>query len=583
MRCAANKNRCIHGDCSEKDDLICLTREFRSNILRTKRVYIPQHSHACEYHFENGLWDDIISMIFTYSANQIEDMVDLLRDHRCDIVNRFSVSTDLKLKTGLKRDCFNDLVTMLPSLQSFFSGDLKKTTKAITMFLYRMRTASTYESMAISFELSVKTVMKYIDAARNSLQTDFVPRFLGFENHGRDFLLNCTTEMARQLYCGNDNQKIVIVADGTYIYCNKSKNFDFQRETYSDQKKRNFVKPMVFVTTDGTYDVLGPYAAGQNDASIMKTIFQTHEEIMTVMKESDILLLDRGFRDCIDFLREKGLDPRMPEFVHKADRSGQLTTKKANVSRLVTACRFVVESRNGDIKMIWPIFAQTWNSYDLKHMMTDYRIGAALINRFFQKIESNRYDAPELATAMLSKMGDKNEFSDITSSFRFQKEVRLFEEIDEKTYNFPLLTKDDLKKISLGSYQIDQIAPYCSEVIGQNGKFAVFVSPENILRSYFGGIIEHHNIIEPVVFLTVFASRFRKRVRYNVYILVDVAKAGHESICGYSCECRHGLRTVGCCSHIMGLIGYMGYFRNNERELKKVAAFLDRFFNAGEC
>lgn len=83
--------------------------------------------------------------------------------------------------------------------------------------------------------------------------------------------------MARDLYCDGNHDTLISVADGTYIYCNKSGNFDFQRKTYSKQKLRNFIKSMVVVTTDGYVDVLGPFEATENDAKIMIKIVNAHE------------------------------------------------------------------------------------------------------------------------------------------------------------------------------------------------------------------------------------------------------------------------------------------------------------------
>lgn len=90
----------------------------------------------------------------------------------------------------------------------------------------------------------------------------------------------------------------------------------------------------------------------------------------------------------------------MPEFILRTDKTSQLTTEKANTSRLVTACRFVIEVRNGHMKTIWKLFNKTWITYDLPYLMTDYKIGAALINKFFKKIESNKEDAIYIAEQM---------------------------------------------------------------------------------------------------------------------------------------------------------------------------------------
>lgn len=48
----------------------------------------------------------------------------------------------------------------------------------------------------------------------------------------------------------------------TYIYLQKSGNFQFQRRAYSLHKGRPFVKPIVVVTTTGYFiAILGPYMA----------------------------------------------------------------------------------------------------------------------------------------------------------------------------------------------------------------------------------------------------------------------------------------------------------------------------------
>ena len=45
---------------------------------------------------------------------------------------------------------------------------------------------------------------------------------------------------------------MVLIADGTYCFIQKSANLEFQRETYSIQKKRNLIKPFVVCASDGT-------------------------------------------------------------------------------------------------------------------------------------------------------------------------------------------------------------------------------------------------------------------------------------------------------------------------------------------
>lgn len=81
------------------------------------------------------------------------------------------------------------------------------------------------------------------------------------------------------------------------------------------------------------------------------------------MDRGDVILVDRGFRDCVKYLEEKGFAVRTPASLPKGQN--QLPTKEANESRLVTAKRYGVETRNGHIKTIFKIFQKEWNNITL--------------------------------------------------------------------------------------------------------------------------------------------------------------------------------------------------------------------------
>ena len=111
--------------------------------------------------------------------------------------------------------------------------------------------------------------------------------------------------------------QFVIVCDGTYCYCQKSSNNKVQRKTYSFQKKRHLVKIFVICTSDGyIVDILGPYAASDNDATILRDIIHKENSIKEMLLKEDILLLDRGFRDVASELKQKyNLNPKLPTCV----------------------------------------------------------------------------------------------------------------------------------------------------------------------------------------------------------------------------------------------------------------------------
>lgn len=106
------------------------------------------------------------------------------------------------------------------------------------------------------------------------------------------------------------------------------------------------------VCTDGTIvHALGPYPARDNDATILEKVDRTTDAFQS-LRNGDILILDRGFRDCVKYFEQRGFDVRMPSLVQNSQQKGQLTTIEANKTRL-TATRFVVETRNGHLKTIF--------------------------------------------------------------------------------------------------------------------------------------------------------------------------------------------------------------------------------------
>ena len=154
------------------------------------------------------------------------------------------------------------------------------------------------------FNLTFQEVSRYCYQVRKAL-TEFVDDFLGAKRMTRDEWLMHNTSIASDLLSEN-NSELILVADGTYCYCQKSSNNRFQRATYSGQKKRHLVKPFVVCATDGIIvDIYGFYSATTNDASIMADILSEDKNLREIFVANDILIADRGFRDCQKSIKEK--------------------------------------------------------------------------------------------------------------------------------------------------------------------------------------------------------------------------------------------------------------------------------------
>ena len=111
-----------------------------------------------------------------------------------------------------------------------------------------------------------------------------------------------------------------------------------------------------------------------------------------LLKENDIFLLDRGFRDCLKEFEEKyKLFTKMPSLMARDEK--QLDSKSANQTRFVTKCRWVVEVVNS--------FLRTFKS--LPHVFQDFKIAGALINKFFKRLISDEEDSDTIIQSMKKK------------------------------------------------------------------------------------------------------------------------------------------------------------------------------------
>ncbi|VDI60677.1 Hypothetical predicted protein [Mytilus galloprovincialis] len=144
---------------------------------------------------------------------------------------------------------------------------------------------------------------------------DFVPHFIGFQHISHeDFVRNHTTPIAKTLFANDSEDAAIIVMDGTYIYLQKSADYEFQRLSYSLHKTE--LKPMVI------YWVPILQTEKNNDAAIIKHMIVVNAEGMNEWLEtSDVCVVDRGFRDVVDFLREQGYNVEMPVYLKKGSKT----------------------------------------------------------------------------------------------------------------------------------------------------------------------------------------------------------------------------------------------------------------------
>lgn len=128
--------------------------------------------------------------------------------------------------------------------------------------------------------------------------------------------------------------------------------------------------------------------------------------IFNLLLPGDVVVLDRGFRDCVKLLRNRDLIVKIPAFV--GGKKGQFTTQQANATRNTAKTRFVVEVKNGHVKNQWKLLKQVQIHQSIQYLKQNFQIAAALVNAFSAKVLSDKNDWNHIASTMMAKANDRN-------------------------------------------------------------------------------------------------------------------------------------------------------------------------------
>lgn len=558
--------------CAETKKLHRPSKSMRLYFSKAKKIYIEKNDRVCDFHLQRQNWGNIhCKTVSNFSRKIVDEMVLFLLDHSANECPAQRI--DIGLTDAQFRQVLSELGVCGNSNKA-----IKKTTNAVRLYLERLRLAHTYKQMGFRHNMNRIAVGKMVKLGRNILLQRFVPNHLGYENRSHQWLIDHTTDLAFMLYCNNDRTKCVTIWDATYIYTCSSSNYTHQRKIFSGQKRRHLFKIMKVTAVDGSIiDVFGPFKATTNDSDILKNIFE-RTSIENIFNAGDVVLVDRGFRDSETFLKNKGFDVRMPEFVQRGT-NGQLTTKQCNKSRHITKMRYAIEVANGRMKSKWHLFSKIIPSILTKNLMSDYKIGSALLNAFGKPIICDKNDFMNVGAQMMNRLDCKNELQKIIHSEAFKRTERLFlQPIQSKQLKFPRLNQAQLKLFSLGTYASRQAISYAAEhQKDHGGEFEMLTLASGHVWAHFGQICVKENIDEPMFISTKIKSRFKGQKMHKVYVLYESLER-EESKIFHLCSCQHGLRTVGCCSHVMAVVWFFGCGRH-EKNNKDPASHHNDFFN----
>ncbi|CAG2229897.1 unnamed protein product [Mytilus edulis] len=504
--------------------LIVVSSSTRLTTFVQNNIIIPAGARCCPGHISDENFSEqaiecLSDLRKTTDFNR-SDILDLLQKIRMLLLKnedkRLNFDKDSTLSdaeyislTGIDKTSFSDLASHLVSIRD---TKVRSSRTCLGIFLTKMRSGMSNKLMATIFNVGKDSIRRAVTTVRKNLMQTFVPKHLGFNHISRENLIENHTRPLAQTLFGNEFNPAILVIDGTYIYIQKSGQFQFQRRTFSMHKHRPLVKPMVFVTTTGYFvSVMGPYLADNN------------EQIKSWLQKDDVFIVDRGFRDSIDLLEELGIQTEMPSFLKKGQ--AQFTTEESNTSRLITKIRWVVESANGRIKT-WVFFNHVMPNSQIPYIGDYLRIVCSICNKYFKPLSSGDPEEDQLLGCKMIYLSKQNnllkEKIESENLDRIRSNSTTWCKIDAASIEFPSITEEDLRNLTLGVYQIKLAKSYVAEHVTE----------------------------------TVTLSRHVSSKAHLLWIQYDEV-----TVLGWFCKCRAGARVVGMCAHVSAVIWYLGYAR----------------------
>jgi hypothetical protein len=185
-----------------------------------------------------------------------------------------------------------EFTIILSNMCSFRNSVLRSKAQALSVYLFWLKTGLDQKNIATIFQIGTQQeVSRILAQVKESLMKGFVPQNLVAKALERSDWIIHNSYISKQLFNLNDEQ-LVLIADGTYCYCQKSSNNLFQRKSYSVQKKTHLVKPFVICATDGhIVDIYGLFEATKNDARILSEILASDDDLKTLFNQTTCLFL----------------------------------------------------------------------------------------------------------------------------------------------------------------------------------------------------------------------------------------------------------------------------------------------------
>ncbi|XP_074596891.1 uncharacterized protein LOC141852619 [Brevipalpus obovatus] len=458
--------RCIFR-CPRVRTLTRVPKSKRVDAMVFNRTFIPEGARCCHSHLSEE-WERIPVKEDSLTPSEYEQAVSLMLAYvtgngRVKFPPIVSANDEkLKHLTSLNAADYLDLQSNLPKPLHRYLGP----------YLFYLRTGLPIRMVAFIFGLKKSTLCDNMRNIRTQLKS-FVRRNLGLGCITRENAEQHLTQISRALFPAANEGALQSIWDATYIYTEKSQNNEFQRKTFSVQKKRSLYKPMVGILPDGyILDIIPSFPATSNDATILRSIAAHSRGFREFFREGDCFILDRGFRDVAQSLRDSGYKVYHPSFAQRNPNNPrgpvQLTAQQANDSRIVTKIRPPVEQVNGQIKEKFRIFDHVIDNKYISSSKKDLKIVAAMINKYHSRFNSDCGNEIRIIERMGNRSHIEDKLGKMVDNLNINLQTRNWEVYNPLNGQVDPFSYDDLYMLSCGTYGPKWINSYKTECRKKN-------------------------------------------------------------------------------------------------------------------
>ncbi|VDI64698.1 Hypothetical predicted protein [Mytilus galloprovincialis] len=163
---------------------------------------------------------------------------------------------------------------------------------------------------------------------------------------------------------------------------------------------------------------------------------------------------------------------------------------------------------------------------------------------------------------MLEKSRQNNNIKTMVEEENLMRKRTVYQTVNSfELTDFPVLTLDDLRELTMGIYQIKQAPLYTREHLAEES-----------------GLYELHLVRDkPNLIRCKIQSRHTNSAVHTLWI-----EYNSDTVTGWYCTCKAGARTVGCCAHIASVIWFLGYQRYSLIKSGPSGGFLSSVMDASD-